>query len=834
MHYNFRLEYSFFISKKNYQMIVLKFGGTSVANANKIKEIANIVSRYIDKTNIVLVVSALSGITNQLEECGNQAVSDNKSFLDTIKLIEEKHFEIINALVVPKNHSEIAAKIKLFCNEIEDICRGISILKEYTDRSKARLLSLGELMSSVVISSALEHLGHKNQWVDSREIILTDNTYLLARVNHDKSSRLAKSVFSKLKGLSVVPGFIANTINGESSTLGRGGSDYTAALLANYLDAERIEIWTNVNGMLTASPKIVSSAFTIPQMSYEEAMELSHFGAKVIYPPTIQPAKEKNIPIEIRNTLDPDNKGTLITDRPSQKGLDVKGFSSIDNIALVTITGSGMIGIPGIAMRVFKALSFSSVNVLLITQSSSEHTISIGVYSKNAQMACASLNSEFESEIVRHKVNKVNYEDKLTIVAIVGDKMKESIGIAGRAFKILGDNGVNIRAIAQGGTERNISLVISNIDEKKALNALHDGFFLSKYRKIHLFAVGIGAVGGSMLDQLSDQFEYLKDEYALEIRLAGVANSRKMAFDPKGIDLKNYREVLEHSNQKMDLNSFVDNVKTLNLRNSIFIDNTASSDLINIYSAIANLNISIVSSNKIMASLPLVQYEKFKQNLKKRNLKFLHETNVAAGLPLLKTIADLVASGDKITKIQAVLSGSLNYIFNNISPTVSFSEAVLKARELGLTEPDPSIDLSGLDVRRKILILARASGYQLELDDVSKIDIIPEEQLMVSGFDTLMQNLKANNDAIEAMRSEAFSANKKLRYVAEFDKGKAETGLQAVDASHPAYNLDGMDNIILLYTRRYNEQPLVIKGAGAGPEVTASGVFADVMRLANY
>jgi len=814
-------------------MIVLKFGGSSVEDANRIKQIAGIVDKYYKSSDVILVVSALGGITNLLQECGENALSQSIGFSENIKLIQKRHVEIIESLINSENQNKIKYSIQNHCKQIEDICRGIFILGEYSDRSKAKLLSLGELMSSEVISASLEQLGYPNQWVDSRKIIITDNTYLSASVDHAKSSEKTRLVFQSSPGLSVVPGFIASTSHGESSTLGRGGSDYTASLLANYLDAERIEIWTDVDGMLTAAPNIVSSAYTIPNMSYEEAMELSHFGAKVIYPPTIQPAKEKNIPIEIRNSFAPDKAYTVISENPVVNGTNVKGFSMINNIALISITGSGMVGIPGIAMRAFKALSRASVNVLLITQSSSEHSISIGIYNKNAEVACQSLNREFEWEISHHKVNKISYENALTIVAVVGDKMKETVGIAGKALKLLGNNGINIRAIAQGGTERNISVVISDHDAKKALNSLHDGFFLSKYRKIHVFALGIGTVGGSMIDQLSSQFDYLKDEYAIEIRLSGIANSKKMTFNPDGIDLKNYRTFLDKSKLKTDLKEFVSHVKSMNLRNSIFIDNTASSNPIDIYAAIAGLNIPIVTSNKIMASSPLAQYLEFKELIKKRNLKFLHETNVAAGLPVLKTIEDLVASGDKITKIQAVLSGSLNYIFNNISPTLSFSEAVFKARELGLTEPDPSIDLSGLDVRRKILILARASGYPLELDQVSKKDIIQEEQLSAQSFDTLMKNLEANNEAVEAMRSKAFKENKKLRYVAEFDKGMAETGLQAVDSTHPAYNLDGMDNIILLFTRRYHNQPLVIKGAGAGPEVTASGVFADVMRLAN-
>ncbi len=814
-------------------MIVVKFGGTSVADADRIKQIAHILAQYPEKKPLIVVLSALSGVTNLLEQAGVQSLSNNKDFEQTIQEIEHKHFDIINALVEAKNRSEIAAQIKMLCNEAEEICQGISILGEYSNRSKARLLSLGELMSSKLITSALQHLGVAASWFDTRQIFVTDANYLSAKVDYTKSASNANNSLSQIADITIVPGFVARNESNEPTTLGRGGSDFTASLLANFLNAERVDIWTDVNGMLTASPQMVSSAYTISSISYEEAMELSHFGAKVIYPPTIQPAMEKQIPIRIKNTFDPAHQGTEISANPETNGSQIKGFSSIDDIALINISGSGMVGIPGIAMRAFKALSEAEINVLLITQSSSEHTISVGIHHNEADQAVAKLNEEFDNEIFRKKVNPPSYESGLSIVAVVGDKMKHATGIAGRAFKLLGDNSINIRAIAQGGTERNISVVISSNDTKKALNALHDGFFLSKYRKVHLFAIGLGTVGGTMLDQLNEQFDYLREEYALEIRLAGLANSRKMLFNAKGIDLAHFRSELDEKGEASSLTAFVERVKALNLRNSIFIDNTASATVVEIYKAMAELKIPVVASNKIMASSALSQYQDFRNTIKKNNLKFLHETNVAAGLPVLKTIEDLVASGDKITKIQAVLSGSLNYIFNNISETLPFSEAVVKARELGLTEPDPSIDLSGLDVRRKILILARTSGYPIALEDVSKKDIIPEAQLQADSFEALLQNLEANNEQIEAIRKDAHGKNHKLRYVAEYANGEAQTGLQAVDAAHPAYNLDGMDNIILLYTRRYSEQPLVVKGAGAGPGVTASGVFADVMRLAN-
>ena len=814
-------------------MQILKFGGSSVANAERIEQLAKIIGRYKGQKQLVVVVSALQGVTNLLENSAKAALENSDQYTEFIDEIRRRHIEIINELVADEQKAAMTEFIKDRCSEANKICQSVKFLSECSDRTRAKLLSMGERMSSTLISAALNNLGLKNVLIDARNIIITDNCYLQGHVDHALSEQKTRNAFRNFEGIAVVPGFISSTCDSEPSTLGRGGSDYTAALLGNYLNASLIDIWTDVSGMLTAAPNIVSAAYPIKSMSYEEAMELSYFGAKVIYPPTIQPALEKKIPIGIKNSYAPDDEGTMITEHPNHGDATVKGFSSIGNISLITVSGSGMIGVPGVAMRAFKALCVGNVNVLFITQSSSEHTICVGIYTNDAEQACARLNEEFAIEIERKIVHAIESEDDLAIIAVVGDKMREQVGIAGKAFRLLGENGINIRAIAQGATERNISIVIKGKEVAKALNALHDGFFLSKYKRVHLFMVGVGTVGGTMLDQLRDQTDFLKNEYGIDIRVVGISNSKKMIFNRKGIDLANWRDLLANATEAANLPAYVENIKQLNLRNSIFIDNTASHELPKMYSRVAQLSIPIVASNKIMASSPLKTYLEFKKEVKACGVKFLHETNVAAGLPVLKTIEDLVASGDKIVKIQAVLSGSLNYIFNTISSDVPFSQAVVQAREKGLTEPDPAIDLSGLDVRRKILILARVGGNMLELDDVMKNDIIPENELKASNFDELLANLKRNDAKIEAIRAESAAAGKKLRYVAEFDNGKAVTGLQSVDASHPAYNLDGMDNIILLYTRRYHDQPLVIKGAGAGPGVTASGVFADMMRLAN-
>ena len=814
-------------------MIVLKFGGTSVGSVDSIKQVMSIVKRYPQGQPLVVVVSAMQGVTNLLESAGKISVDQPQDFASCIQEIKAKHYEVIEALLPKSAQEAIRLHIDKMCQEAEDICRGMHILGEYSDKPLARLMSVGERMSSEMISDVFAYNGLSNELVDSRDFVMTDESYSAARVQSQASEVKARERFAHVGSLAVVPGFLATTPSGHITTLGRGGSDYTASLIARFLDAERVDIWTDVDGVLTASPKMVSSSYSIPHLSYEEAMELSYFGAKVLYSISVQPCFEKQIPILVKNTFNPDFEGTLISGASDFSEATVKGFSSVDNISLITISGSGMVGVPGIAMRVFKALSERGINVLIITQSSSEHTISIGVMGKDCMLAVEQLNGEFETEIGNGKMRPSQSEDELSIVAIVGDNMRQHTGVSGKALRLLGLNGINIRAIAQGGTERNISVVVKMKETHKALNVLHDGFFLSKYRKVHLYAVGIGTVGGTMLAQLNEQSDFLKSEYGIDIRLVGLANSRKMLFDASGVDLANYKAELDARGEVMDLNLFVQRVEEQNLRHSIFVDNTASYDIPKIYKAIAEQNVSVVASNKVMASSPLQELEAFKAVIKHKGLKFLNETNVGAGLPILRTIEDLVAAGDKIVKIQAVLSGSLNYIFNNISDDLPFSQAVVQARELGLTEPDPSIDLSGLDVMRKILILARVGGYHLELEDVLSKDIVPSQEMQVDGFDDLLENLKNHDQRIEQLRSDAAASGKVLRYVADFDHGKAETGLQAVDVSHPAYYLDGMDNIVLLYTKRYADQPLVVKGAGAGKEVTATGVFADVMRLAN-
>ncbi|MDA3853256.1 MAG: bifunctional aspartate kinase/homoserine dehydrogenase I, partial [Bacteroidales bacterium] len=736
-------------------MIVLKFGGSSVGSVDSIQKMMQIVSNYPADEQLVVVVSAMQGVTNLLEAAGHYSMSNPKGYIDHINKIESIHQKAIEALVDDSEKAEVLNFVQSVCREAADICKGVEILKEYSDKAKARLVGIGERLSSRLISAAFRAIGVDNEWLSSAEFVITDDRFTNAKVNMKVSGEKARDIFSSINKLAIVPGFLATTASGDMTTLGRGGSDYTAALIGNFLDAKQVDIWTDVDGVLTASPQMVSSAYSIPHLSYEEAMELSYFGAKVLYSSSVSPCMQKDIPIRVKNTFNPDFEGTLISRAEDKEGAVVKGFSSVDHISLITVSGSGMIGVPGIAMRVFKALSERNINVLLITQSSSEHTISLGVVGDDRALAVQQLDAEFQVEMGNGKMRQTVSEDDLSIVAIVGDKMRESAGVSGKALRQLGLNGINIRAIAQGGTERNISVVINEKQTRKALNVLHDGFFLSKYRKIHLYAVGVGTVGSTMLAQLRDQAEYLKAEYQIDVRLVGVANSRKMLFDAAGIDLHNYKELLDTAGEVMDLTNFVQRINEQNLRHCIFVDNTASYAIPKIYKAIAEQNVSIVASNKVMASSPLAELEDFKATLKQKGLKFLNETNVGAGLPILKTIEDLVAAGDKIVKIQAVLSGSLNYIFNTISATLPFSQAVIQARELGLTEPDPSIDLSGLDVMRKILILARVGGNKMELEEVSSKDIIPKEDMETASFEDLLVNLRKNDAAVELIRKTA-------------------------------------------------------------------------------
>ena len=702
-------------------------------------------------------------------------------------------------------------------------------MNDFTDRTKDRILSYGELISSQVISAYLSSEALQNKWVDTRKLVKTDSQFTRAAVQFEKTQQNIQSFFADAgENLFVLPGFVASDTNENTTTLGRGGSDYTAAIIGGALNASVVEIWTDVSGMMTADPRMVHNAKAIKQISYHEAMELSHFGAKVIYPPTIQPLMSKNIPVWIKNTFSPFDEGTLLHSNVYRNGNIITGISSINKIALLSLEGSGMVGIPGFSKRLFEALANNGINVILITQASSEHSICVGVDEHFITKAKDTIDKAFAFEIEKGAVNPLTIETDLSIIALVGDKMKSHPGISGRMFSALGRNGVNVRAIAQGSSERNISAVIATADIKKALNVLHEEFFEVAYKQVNLFIAGTGNVGGKLLAQLAQQQQYLQQNLRLQLRVIGLTNSRKMQFNDEGIDLKNWKEVLNNS-EEADFDAFVSKIHSKNLRNSVFVDVTATEKVADAYDKIFSKSISIVACNKIACSSPYSYYKKLKDLARDHNVSFLFETNVGASLPIIGSINDLLRSGDRIKKMEAVLSGTLNFVFNNYNGDTSFAKVVRQAQNEGYTEPDPRLDLSGKDVMRKIMILAREAGEQLEMDDITNNSFMPEA-CMQGSVEDFYAEMERQEDYFKKLHTDAAAQGKKLKFVASFENGKASVGLKHIDPAHDFYHLYGKDNIVLFYTNRYVDQPMVVKGAGAGAEVTASGVFADIIR----
>ena len=812
-------------------MQVLKFGGSSVANAENINKVVAIIKNKKADTKTIVVVSALGGITDLLLKTASLAGANDESYKMILKEIEDKHLGAVQQLIPVQQQSSVLSLVKKMCNEAEDICNGIFLLRELSARTKDRIVSYGELLSSQIIAAKLNAAGLEAEWKDAREIIITDSNHGMAAVDFIATDKKASTFFgASASSLFVVPGFIAADKNNITTTLGRGGSDYTAAILAAALDASVLEIWTDVSGMMTADPRLVTNIKHIPQISYQEAMELSHFGAKVIYPPTIQPVMKKGIPVWIKNTFAPEESGTVIKNEATATGTSIQGISSINNIVLLSLEGSGMVGIPGFSKRLFEALANASINVILITQGSSEHSICVGVDEYASAKAKEVVDAAFVYEIETNKVEPIIVEKELSIVAIVGDNMKNHSGISGKMFSALGRNGVSIRAIAQGSSERNISAVINTADVKKAINVLHEEFFETTYKQVNLFIAGLGNVGQKFLDQLQQQKQFLQEQLRIQIRVVGMANSKKMYFNEEGIDIANWQAEIQKG-AAMNLADFASTIQTKNLRNSVFADITANEELATVYGDLLQKSISVVACNKVAASSPYVYYKKLKDLANEFNSQFLFETNVGAGLPIIGTLKDLLHSGDKINRIQAVLSGTLNFVFNNYDGTTSFASVVKQAQDEGYTEPDPRLDLSGKDVMRKIMILARESGEQMEMEDISNNSFMPESCMTgsVEDFYAAMEKEEAH---FKKILDAAKAAGKKLKFVASYDKGKAAVGLQQVDEQSDFYHLYGKDNVVLFYTDRYPEQPLVVKGAGAGAAVTASGVFADLIRAA--
>lgn len=810
-------------------MQVLKFGGTSVANAENIGKVAAVVSNAAQKERTVVVVSALGGITDLLLQAGQLASEGQEAYKEKLALVEQRHLDTVKQLIPVAQQSQLLSLVKKTCNDLEDLCNGIFLLGELTSRSKDRIASYGEWLSSQIISAALQTQGLNNTWLDARRLIVTDSQFTAAQVDMPATQANLQQCFADSDAqLFLVPGFIAADRQGITTTLGRGGSDYTAAIIAAAAQASVLEIWTDVSGMMTADPRLTANARIIPHISYQEAMELSHFGAKVIYPPTIQPVMGKGIPVWIKNTFAPQDEGTLIEASVKRNGNIVRGISSINNIALISLEGSGMIGIPGFSKRLFEALSNERINVILITQSSSEHSICVAVDAAAASRAKTVVDAAFANEITLHKVEPLQIETDLSIVALVGENMKSHPGISGRMFSAMGRNGVNIRAIAQGSSEKNISAVISTKDVRKAINVLHEEFFETTYRQVNLFIVGTGNVGAKLLEQLHQQQAYLQQQLRLQLRVIGLCNSRQMTFSEEGIDTGAWKEQLEKG-QPADLRAFVETAINRNLRNSIFVDVTASENVAAIYPSLLQKSISVVACNKIAASSAFDNYKRLKELAGEYNCRFLFETNVGAGLPIIATLNDLLRSGDRVHRIDAVLSGTLNFVFNNYDGSRPFADVVRQAQEEGYTEPDPRLDLSGTDVMRKIMILARESGQRLEMEEIENKSFMPASCMQGSVAD--FYNCMATEEAhFASLLKEASAVGCKLKFVASFRDGKASVGLQHIDPAHNLYHLYGKDNIVLFYTDRYPEQPLVVKGAGAGAAVTASGVFADILR----
>lgn len=818
-------------------MKILKFGGTSVGDSRSIRNVLDIVSSYHEKNvAVAVVVSAMSGVTNKLIETGRKASGTDESFRTLLKEIEEKHYQAIRDLIEAKRQSHVFAKVKYMFNELDDLLHGVFLLKELSLRTLDLVQSFGERLSAYVLSECLQQQGIEAEYLDSRTLVKTDKSFGRAKVNFKITNENIVNYFSHRKSLQVITGFIGSTGQDETTTLGRGGSDYSASIFGAALDADEIEIWSDVDGVMTADPKSVKAAFSLSSISYSEAMEMSHFGAKVIYPPTLQPAFSANIPIRIRNTFNPSFEGTLISKVSGALDFPVKGISSIQQISLINVIGSGMVGVPGVASRLFGALAHNQINVILITQASSEHSICFAVNPEDAPIAREILEEEFQGELQSRKIDAVHVEDGLSIVAIIGENMRNTAGISGKMFSALGKNGINVSAIAQGSSELNISVVVSRGDLAKALNALHEAFFLSDIKTLNLFLVGSGLIGTALLGQIEKQFEYLYREQRLKINIVGVANSRKMYFDESGIALNKgeWKEKLLEVGEKSDLKGFVEKLRRMNLQNSVFVDCTSSYEVVKYYEELLRSNISIVTPSKLANSGAYADYRKIRDLAFRHGAKFLYETNVGAGLPVITTLNDLKNSGDKILKIEGVLSGTLSYIFNNFRNGVSFAGVVRKAKELGYTEPDPRQDLNGMDVARKILILARETGLKLEPEDVKIRNILPENCLNAKSVDDFFKELEKSGDVFEAKRKEAEKDNKVLRFIAKLENEQVSIGLESVDAAHPFYSLSGSDNIISFTTERYKERPLVVKGPGAGAEVTAAGVFADIISVSNY
>ncbi len=823
-----------YISRNYKTLKVLKFGGSSVGTPQRINSIIAILKPRIEAgEELTVVFSAFSGVTDALIAMSENAASGKIDYIEMYDAFVKRHNDAIKELMGEDIYLYIKSEVNDNFETLKNLLKGISLVREISPRTMDYVLSFGERFSNFIIAETMKKMGFNTAYLDARKVIKTNKEFGSAKVNFELTDDLVQKHYSANKGaIQVVTGFIASDIGGLTTTLGRGGSDYTAAILAGALQAEVLEIWTDVDGVLTCDPRKVKKAFTLPSLSYAEAMEMSHFGAKVIYPPTIQPALKKNIPIYIKNTFNPTFIGTLI-DKEVDKSFPnaIKGISSLGGVAILRMQGGGMVGVPGVSARLFGAIGQAKINVILISQASSEHSICIAILEKEAHEAKQAIEEEFSKEIEANLIEPILVENDLTIVAVVGEGMRAVPGVAGKLFESLGKNGINITAIAQGSSELNISFVINKKDEAKALNLIHDSFFLSDNRRVNLFIVGVGLIGNAFLNQIQKQRQQLIDKYKLEINVVGLSNSKKMLFNEDGIDLNSWKEKLDASSLSTDIPLFVETMKNQNLSNSIFIDNTADTTIPKFYKEILNNNISLVTPNKIATSASNDEYKKLKKIAADKKIHFKYETNVGAGLPLISTIQSLINSGDKILKIEAVMSGSISYIFNNWTADKKFSDLVLKARELGYTEPDPRDDLSGADVRRKVIILTRESGHDIESSDVILEPILPQALMDINGIDPFLTELPKYDEHYASMIKKANDEGKVLRFIGSTENGQAKISIQTVGSDNPFYSLEGSDNMFVITTERYHTRPIVIKGPGAGAEVTAAGVFGDVLMI---
>lgn len=809
-------------------MKVMKFGGTSVGSVDSILKVKQIVEAAEEP--VIVVVSALGGITDKLINTSQMAANGDAEYEKEYREIVNRHIEMVYTVIpAGEGRTVLLDKVNELLSELKDIFQGIYLIKDLSSKTSATIVSYGERLSSIIAATLIKGA----VWYDSRNFIKTEKKHAKHILDSELTTSLVKETFDEIPQVALVPGFISTDKNsGEVTNLGRGGSDYTASIIAASLNAASLEIWTDVDGFMTADPRVISTAYTINELSYVEAMELCNFGAKVVYPPTIYPVCHKNIPILIKNTFNPEAPGTIIKQEVDSGSKAIKGISSINDTTLITVTGLGMVGVIGVNFRIFKALAQNGISVFMVSQASSENSTSIGVRNQDAALACEVLNEEFAKEIEMGEISPVVAEMNLATIAIVGENMKHTPGIAGKLFGTLGRNGISVIACAQGASETNISFVVEAKSLRKSLNVIHDSFFLSEYQVLNLFICGTGTVGGSLIEQIRCQQQKLMQERGLKLKVVGIVDGHRALFTRAGIDLASYREEMEEKGIPSSAAVLHDEIIGMNIFNSVFVDCTASAEVASLYKEFLMHNISVVAANKIAASSDYSIYSELKQIARRRGVKFLFETNVGAGLPIINTINDLINSGDKILKIEAVLSGTLNYIFNKISADVPFSQTIKMAQEERYSEPDPRIDLSGKDVIRKLVILAREAGYKLEQTDVEKHLFVPSD-FFEGPLEEFWKKVPSLDADFEARRRKLESENKRWRFVAKLENGKGSVSLQEVDSKHPFYGLEGSNNIILLTTERYKEYPMMIQGYGAGASVTAAGVFADIMSIAN-